>query len=785
MDWFSRHTNWLYRETRELSNNFIYRESYQFIGKTLVSTGNILVHKAKTQYHPILIVYPEATPFVPPIIYILNEELSEDTTREYSELLPGEIGKRIKSNIRFLNRRHQNEDGSICFVEMGDLHDETAEFYSIEDIIKRLRKWLSGEIPKDSREVELFHHFPKRTYEIQYLLPDLFFDIEIIKGKFFAGLSSLIPANFFPDGIGKKTFVGVLIFGKNPSGVWLPPKIYVNEQLILFTHIPDVRRLILEENNQEKLNKIRSGDLIEGNWWDISEEPQPFTDLNTLAEYVGNGDRVKGLDELLELSESSLRQLEEVIHIGIRFPGRWREKDWQMFRLRKGTRPPIVPTTKEELKERLLDYSIQAVYQEYFTDEYFHLRNRGRAERSALKDVMISIIGCGALGSETSDALSKAGVGKILLVDKEDMRAHNAVRHCLGINRTSLPKALAMAEHLLFHNPFVSVTWAPSNILLDKLENYLPSGSIGVSTIADDNIEAYLNEQAINGGRTVFYCRALRGGKVARIFRVIPQTDACKGCLALYSKERNPLFIEVKEDETLPALTNECNNPVRPGSAADMKMIAAAFARVVIEFLQGESREKNHWILSMEPLERIQFEDFTHGVMQAHTIPPHPNCPVCQRLEAKKVYTTREVYDLMKQESADSKDVETGGVLIGYREGPGRYVIIKATGPGPKAIRTKTRFEKDEEYCQKELIDAFSQLAEKGLYLGEWHYHPVGSNEPSGLDIRSLTEIAAQSNYRIDRPIMIIMSPNLECAITIHDKSGRCVQLPLEVCEAT
>jgi integrative and conjugative element protein (TIGR02256 family) len=263
----------------------------------------------------------------------------------------------------------------------------------------------------------------------------------------------------------------------------------------------------------------------------------------------------------------------------------------------------------------------------------------------------------------------------------------------------------------------------------------------------------------------------------------MPQTDACKACLALYSKEKNTLFIEIKEDESLPVLTNECNNPVRPGSAADMKMIAAAFARVVIEFFQGENREKNHWVLSMEPIEGLQFEHFTNLTMQAYIIPPHPNCPVCQRLEDKKVYIRKDAYDLMKRESADSKDVETGGVLIGHRRDSGKYVVLRVTGPGPKAIRTKARFEKDEEYCQKELTNALSQLAEKGLYLGEWHYHPVGSNEPSGLDIRSLTEIAAQSNYRIDRPIMIILSPNLECAITIHDKSGRCIQLPLEVCE--
>jgi integrative and conjugative element protein (TIGR02256 family) len=108
---------------------------------------------------------------------------------------------------------------------------------------------------------------------------------------------------------------------------------------------------------------------------------------------------------------------------------------------------------------------------------------------------------------------------------------------------------------------------------------------------------------------------------------------------------------------------------------------------------------------------------------------------------------------------------------------------VKASKPGPDAVRTKTRFEKDEEYCQKQLLDAINELGEKGLYLGEWHYHPSGGNEPSGLDIKSLTEIAAQDNYRIDKPIMVILSQDMEYAITIHDKNGKCVQIPLNIIE--
>jgi integrative and conjugative element protein (TIGR02256 family) len=456
-----------------------------------------------------------------------------------------------------------------------------------------------------------------------------------------------------------------------------------------------------------------------------------------------------------------------------------------MFQLRRKGRPPVLKGDMEELKERLSDYAIEAVHQEYITEEYFHLRNKGRADRDILKKAKLSIIGCGALGSETADGLSKAGIGELILVDKEIMRAHNAIRHCIGINRVGFLKTFGMAESVYLHNPFVKIETSASNILATKIGDYLPEEAIGISTIADDNIEAYLNEEAVNEGRTVFYCRGLRGGKAARMYRVIPHKDACKTCLSLYKQDGNPIFIDIEEDKQLPIITNECNNPVRPASAADIKVIAGIFSRTVIDFLQGVGIEKNHWIWSTERLKKVKIRDSMQGGNFSYNIQPHPNCPTCQGLEDKKVYVLRGAYEFAKKESSDSKDVETGGVLLGYRTSEGKYVIMRITGPGPKAVRTATRFEKDTEYCQEEIEKTYGQLGDKGLYLGEWHYHAIGGYSPSGLDIKSLTEIAAQTNYRIDRPIMVILSPNLEYAITIHDKSGRCVQLPLEVCETT
>lgn len=199
----------------------------------------------------------------------------------------------------------------------------------------------------------------------------------------------------------------------------------------------------------------------------------------------------------------------------------------------------------------------------------------------------------------------------------------------------------------------------------------------------------------------------------------------------------NPCFTNIEEDEALPAITNECNNPVRPASAADIKAIAGIFSRMIIDYLQGTNTEKNHWIWTTEALETLKIENPVQGSLSSWNIPPHRDCPTCQKLQEKKVYMVREAYEFAKKESSVSKDVETGGVMLGYRTDDGKYVITRITGPGPKAVRTTTRFEKDVAYCQGEIEKTFGELGDKGLYWGEWHYHAIGGNSPSGTDIKS------------------------------------------------
>lgn len=113
------------------------------------------------------------------------------------------------------------------------------------------------------------------------------------------------------NGIAKKIYMGVMFLGENSGGVVLPPKVYIKEQLILFTQIPSVEELIVPEKIQAKQEAISKGKLIESYWWDISKESEPFSEIDALARYVGEDNENKGIEKLIEMLREPLSKFQD------------------------------------------------------------------------------------------------------------------------------------------------------------------------------------------------------------------------------------------------------------------------------------------------------------------------------------------------------------------------------------------------------------------------------------------------------------------------------------------
>ena len=89
----------------------------------------------------------------------------------------------------------------------------------------------------------------------------------------------------------------------------------------------------------------------------------------------------------------------------------------------------------------------------------------------------------------------------------------------------------------------------------------------------------------------------------------------------------------------------------------------------------------------------------------------------------KKVIISQRAYLSMLAEVYERVETETGGILLGHRDGDTWYVL-ESVEPGPKSIFTPTYFEYDDAYVTYR-ANKLSRLYKCSVnLLGLWHRHP-------------------------------------------------------------
>jgi integrative and conjugative element protein (TIGR02256 family) len=774
LQWFKKHSKFLQRESTLLSNDGNYKELYQYRNNLFISHGSIIVRYNGTHRFPILVIYTNASPYRLPLIFPLQRELSREGVEELSTLPITEAIQRIKPVIKFYHElRHQNSTGVLCFLEWENL-DTGSKFFGITTILQRVRDWyaahFTGEFPPDSQEVELFSHFTSINREIKLFYPDQFLIPSLIEGDCYAVLYNVIPKTLYYADT-RYFYSGFFLDGVTNGGIIEPVSLDIERHMLheklkttfdLYKYPAIVNQLISEKR------------ILKASWFHVDIEPRPFHLFSDLVSLIGSGDYNKGRIRLQARCYEFLKQLPDNFILGIRFPNRKGIYEFQLFKIYKKQNPPtmVLHQNPDERMPLILDSfeQVEIIEVEKITEETFHQRNSKRADYGILKNACVNVMGVGAIGSEIADCLAKAGIGRVFLFDDQTLKAHNAIRHLAGLDHVGEGKVTAVAEIISHHNPFIRVAPIPLNLYELAVGYHLQDDSISISSIADDNTEGFINEQLVIANRPAFYVRALRGGKVGRIFRVIPGKDACFNCLTLYRQQRKD-FIEISEDPAYPTLKNECNNPIRPASAADLKFIASFAARVLIEHIQAGESSFNQWIWTSEVIPDTKLK----SPYQIYTqrLPTHPNCPYCNHDKQFKVTISKEVLAFMQGLIKQNPQIETGGVMAGKIDQAGNIIVTHASEPGPKAVRLATKFEKDVEFCQLFLDKLYIESNQETVYVGEWHSHPSANNYPSGTDIKSLSEIAVQKEYLTENPAMIIYSNTGQPSCTVHPAGKR------------
>ena len=219
------------------------------------------------------------------------------------------------------------------------------------------------------------------------------------------------------------------------------------------------------------------------------------------------------------------------------------------------------------------------------------------------------MIGCGALGTVMAELLTRAGVGRLRIVDRDFVELSNLQRQFLFDETDAaeaLPKAVAAARHLARINSDVTIEPVVADLVPANVEELFEDAELILD--GTDNFETrfLINDSAVSTGRPWIYAAAV--GSYGLKFAIVPGRAACLRCV--YPEPPQGAQPTCETDGVLGPLTAT----IASLAAADALKILASGTETIAE--------------------RLTTVDVWSGVIRQIATPARdPDCPCCGHRE--------------------------------------------------------------------------------------------------------------------------------------------------------
>jgi molybdopterin/thiamine biosynthesis adenylyltransferase len=219
-------------------------------------------------------------------------------------------------------------------------------------------------------------------------------------------------------------------------------------------------------------------------------------------------------------------------------------------------------------------------------------RNSGLLETSVLRDKMVTVVGCGSLGSTMALSLSRAGVGTFHLFDCDTLSPANVARHQGDLRDLGRNKALVVSERIRYINPTLSASVHPYNVVEDPeglsiLEDLAAESDLLICTTDTDDSRMLVNSLAVR-----LKVKSLQAGLHERAASGIihlydpEEEQACFAChrrRLLSESGKRAEGVAYSDARDIRDLT------VQPGLSAQIDLVAQTGTLRAIEALMGTS----------------------------------------------------------------------------------------------------------------------------------------------------------------------------------------------------
>ena len=230
----------------------------------------------------------------------------------------------------------------------------------------------------------------------------------------------------------------------------------------------------------------------------------------------------------------------------------------------------------------------------------------GKAGQEKLLNSRVLIVGCGALGASHAEMLSRAGVGKLKIVDRDFVEYTNLQRQTLFKESDAserLPKAIAAKTRIGEINSEIEVEAVVADVNRSNVEQLISDVDLVLDGTDNFQIRYLLNDACIKLGKTWIYGAAV--SSYGTTMTIIPGETPCLRCI----------FEDMPDAGTSP--TCDTAGVIMPIIAT----VSAVQVSESIKLLVG-ARDELHGSL-------MQFDVWANDWRKIKVSKRNPECPAC------------------------------------------------------------------------------------------------------------------------------------------------------------
>ncbi len=156
----------------------------------------------------------------------------------------------------------------------------------------------------------------------------------------------------------------------------------------------------------------------------------------------------------------------------------------------------------------------------------------GEEGQRRLLAARVLIVGCGALGSAQAESLCRAGVGRLLIADRDFVESSNLQRQTMFTERDAeqrLPKAIAAANHLRDINSETQIEAAVTDVNHSNIERLVDGCDVVIDGTDNFATRYLINDACVKHDINWVYGAAV--GSYGVTMTVRPHQTACLRCI--------------------------------------------------------------------------------------------------------------------------------------------------------------------------------------------------------------------------------------------------------------